>query len=84
MDEVRLEEKSGRFQASESYSPKNYDFRDLKLHSKIDTNQNWVLRKELCLNNVYTNLEKLINDSKAPNNLSLATFKPTSIDKLEI
>ena len=68
----------------ESYSPKNYDFRDLELSSWIDTKQNWAVRKSLCLKNVYTNLKELINDSKAPKNTSLATFKPSSISKLEI
>ncbi|MEC7755173.1 MULTISPECIES: hypothetical protein [Roseivirga] len=68
----------------ESYSPKNYDFRDLNLSSWIDTKQNWSLRKTLCLKNVYTNLKELINDSKAPKNKSLATFKPTTVIKLEI
>lgn len=68
----------------ESYSPKNYDFRDIELLDRIDTKQNWFLRKELCLKNVYTNLESLIGESKAPTNKSLATFKPSSIEGLEI
>jgi len=68
----------------ESYSPKSYDFKDIVLSDKIDTKGNWALRKDLCLKNVYTNLNTLINESKAPTNKSLATFKPNSIIKLEI
>lgn len=68
----------------ESFSPQHYDFRDLKLMGRIDTKHNWALRKELCLKDVYTNIETLIEASKAPLNKSLAVFKPTSIDSLEI
>lgn len=68
----------------ESYSPENYDFRDLKLFDKIDTTSNWALRKEICLKNVFTNLGELLELSKAPTNKSLATFKPTMIERLEI
>lgn len=68
----------------ESYSPKYYDFRDLVVHNRLDTQQNWLLRKEVCLKNVYTNLSKLIEQSKAPTNISLATFKPTQIVGFDI
>ncbi len=36
------------------------------------------------LQNVYTNLSQLIEESKAPTNVSLATFKPTEIIGFEI
>lgn len=68
----------------ESYSPRNYDFKDLKVLERIDTKNNWYLRKELCLKNVYTSLELLLEDSKDPNNISLVTFKPTTIQAFEI
>ncbi|QMU66015.1 MAG: hypothetical protein GKR88_18175 [Flavobacteriaceae bacterium] len=68
----------------ESFSPKNYDFRDLELLDRIDTKNNWAFRKEFCLKNVYTNFDKLIEESKAPTNKSLATFRPFSIERLEI
>ena len=68
----------------ESHSPKNYDFRDLELKGHLNTKGNWLQRKEHCLSNVYTNLTSLIEDSKAPSNKSLATFKPSSIIKFEI
>src|SRR5687767_12623090 len=50
---------------------------------RLDTANNWAARKQACLQNVYTNMEKLIEDSKAPKNVSLAVFKPASIIKLE-
>lgn len=81
--ELDLNQRTDDFRP-ESFSPKNYDFRDLKLLDKIDTSDNWAFRKELCLKNVFTNLDALIEQSKAPSNKSLATFKPTTIERLEI
>lgn len=63
----------------ESFSPKHYDFRDLEIGKRLDTESNWASRKEICLTNVYTNKAKLLKDSKAPTNVSLATFKPSKI-----
>ncbi len=68
----------------ESYSPKNYDFRDIRILEKIDTKGYWFKRKEICLQNIYTDFSQLIEESKSPNNKSLATFKPLEIIKLEI
>jgi len=68
----------------ESHSPQHYDFRDLVIHNRLDTEGNWFLRKENCLKTVYSNLTQLINDSKSPKNVSLATFKPSEIFGLEI
>jgi hypothetical protein len=68
----------------ESYSPAHYDFRDIVLGESINTESNWLRRKEYCLKNVYTNLHELIELSKEPINRSLACFKPTKIHKLEI
>lgn len=81
--ELDLDKRTDDFRP-ESFSPKNYNFKDLELSERINTKDNWALRKELCLKNIYTNLEQLIEDSKAPKNRSLATFKPTTIEKLEI
>ncbi|MCG2612675.1 hypothetical protein LZZ85_00225 [Terrimonas sp. NA20] len=65
----------------ESHSPKFYDFRDVIIHEpRVNTDGNWLLRKEYCLKNVYYNFATLIGDSKDPKNVSLATFKPASID----
>lgn len=70
----------------ESHSPKDYTFSDMVVHEHIAIKGNessrhkaWTLRKELCTQNVYYNLTKLISDSKAPQNVSLATFKPTKL-----
>ncbi|MDD2634796.1 MAG: hypothetical protein PHW82_04785 [Bacteroidales bacterium] len=63
----------------ESYSPINYDFQDIILGDKLNTKENWAYRKDICLNKVYTNKTKLIEDSKEPKNISLATFKPTKV-----
>lgn len=67
----------------ESFSPQHYDFSDLTLDNRLDTENNWQLRKDFCLQKVYTNLTQLIEDSKAPNNTSLASFKPTKITGFE-
>ncbi len=63
----------------ESYSPVKPDLSDLIVLKKVDTTDNWAEHKKFCLAEFYTNLTKLINDSKEPNNKSLATFKPARI-----
>lgn len=68
----------------ESYSPKDYEFKDLVIGNTIDAKSNWLVRKQYCLNKVYTNMNTLIEESKDPKNKSLATFKPTKIHKLII
>lgn len=68
----------------ESHSPINYNFKDIKLLSRLDTKGNWQERKKYCLNNIYSNLTKLIEDSKEPTNTSLATFKPKEIIAFEV
>lgn len=80
--EIDLKKRTDDFRP-ESHSPENYDFRDLKIHDRLDTQNNWDARKQVCLQNVYTNMERLIEDSKAPKNTSLAVFKPASIVSLE-
>lgn len=81
--EIDLKQRTDDFRP-ESYSPIHYDFSDIKILHKVDTKNNWSLRKEICLKNVFTNLSQLIDASKEPTNKSLAIFKPTSIEKLEI
>ena len=63
----------------ESHSPVDYEFKDLKILEHLEHKNFWAKRKEFCLKDVYTNLTQLIEDSKAPRNKSLATFKPTKI-----
>jgi hypothetical protein len=65
----------------ESYSPVDYSFKDLEVFDTLDTANFWKTRKEICLKNVYTNLETLIAESREPTNKSLATFKPKKILK---
>ncbi len=81
--ELDLEKRTDDFRP-ESYSPKDYGFKDLVLGETIGTENNWEARKSFCLQNVYTNLTQLIEDSRAPKNISLATFKPTKIKRLVI
>ncbi|TVQ76602.1 MAG: hypothetical protein EA358_08945 [Flavobacteriales bacterium] len=81
--ELELNKRTDDFRP-ESYSPANYDFNDLKIIDRIDTKGNWYLRKQFCLQDVYTNFEELISHSKDPDNKSLATFKPSKIERLEI
>jgi len=81
--ELDLKKRTDDFRP-ESHSPVDYSFKDVVVHGKIDTADNWRERKERCLVNVYQNLGQLIEDSKAPKNMSLASFKPTEILDFEI
>ncbi|SDF24663.1 hypothetical protein [Chitinophaga filiformis] len=80
--ELDLKKRTDDFRP-ESHSPVNYDFRDLIIGERLDTKNNWQARKDVCLRNVYTNMDILIDDSKSPKNVSLAVFKPASIVRLE-
>src|SRR5690606_31288943 len=60
------------------------DFRDIILHERIGTEGNWLKRKEICLQTVYTDLAQLIKEFAHPTNRSLATFKPKEIVGFEI
>lgn len=81
--ELELNKRTDDFRP-ESHSPKHYDFRDIIIHEpRLNTAGNWMKRKEYCLKNVYSNFAKLIEDSKAPKNVSLATFKPAAITGFE-
>ena len=68
----------------ESYRPKNVDMNDLKIIKKLDTRQRWYERKRACLRNVYTNMSSLIDESKHPSNVSLAAFRPSTINRLKV
>jgi len=76
--ELGLKKRTDDFRP-ESHSPLKYDFSDIEIFEKIETNRNWAERKKYCLSNVYDDLTELIEDSKAPKNVSLATFKPAKI-----
>lgn len=81
--EIDLKRRTDDFRP-ESHSPVDYTFSDIIIHGKIGTESNWLVRKQYCLANVYTNLSKLLEDSKAPQNVSLATFRPAKIIGFEI
>lgn len=81
--EVDLERRADDFR-TESHSPKNHDLTGLTIGEHLDTARTWAARKDLCLRNVYTSMTSLIEDSKAPKNTSLATFKPARIHGLVI
>lgn len=76
--ELDLKKRTDDFRP-ESHSPIHYDFKDIDVVGKIDTRNNWAERKKYCIANVYTSLSQLIEDSKAPANISLAAFKPAKI-----
>lgn len=63
----------------ESYRPFHHDLSDLRVVGFLDTKNYWEKRKRYCLQEVYTSLRKLWDDSKAPKNKSLATFKPSKV-----
>jgi hypothetical protein len=68
----------------ESHSPVNYDFKDISVSGKAGTEHNWSERKKYCLTRVYSDITKLIADSRDPLNISLATFKPSRILSFDI
>jgi len=66
----------------ESYSPADTSLSDMDIIESVGTSGKWRKRKELVLKNgpkVYTSMTELIEESKDPKNVSLATFKPTKI-----
>ncbi len=81
--ELDLKKRNDDFRP-ESHSPVDYTFSDIVVHGKIGTEGNWAERKQYCAANVYTNLASLIDASKEPTNVSLATFKPSKIIGFEI
>jgi len=81
--ELDLNDRTDDFRP-ESHSPVNYDFKDITIGETINTDGNWAVRKDYCLKKVYINKTQLLEDSKAPGNISLATFKPSKILGLEI
>jgi hypothetical protein len=63
----------------ESFRPKSIDT-EIKVVGHVSPDNNWRERKEIVLNNVYTNLEKLKKEAKDKKiKTSLAVFKPTKV-----
>lgn len=81
--ELELKKRTDDFRP-ESHSPESYGFDDMQVVDQLDTKRNWAERKKYCLQNVYDDMDALIEASKDPSNVSLATFKPTEIISLEI
>ena len=65
----------------ESYRPSKHNLSDRKIVGRIGTEQSWHERKNACLMRVHTNMTSLIAASNEPDNVSLATFRPTTIKK---
>lgn len=78
--ELEVKQRTDDFRP-ESHSPVNSNF---KIIDELDTSNYWEERKRICLKNIYTNKNKLIEDSKDPINKSLATFKPSKITGFEV
>jgi hypothetical protein len=74
--EININKRNDDFRP-ESHSPIDYNVKIIS--SPLGTKNYWKDRKNICLNNVYSNKTKLLEDSKKPKNLSLATFKPSKI-----
>jgi hypothetical protein len=70
----------------ESYSPLDTGLHDLEIIESLDTNNHWRARKLVVLDNgpkIYKSKAKLIKDSEAPDNISLALFKPERFTDFE-
>ena len=63
----------------ETYSPKSDVDQDLKILSKLGTENNWQLRKEIVLKDVFTSFNELIELSLGEEKISLETLKPKKI-----
>ncbi len=76
--EIDLERNTSDFRL-ESFKPKSLDT-DFKIVGQLNTDDSWRLRKEIVLQNVQTNLTKLIAEAKDETKYtSLAVFKPKKI-----
>ncbi|WP_374950253.1 hypothetical protein [Mucilaginibacter sp.] len=68
----------------ESHSPVRRDFSDVTILDSISTKgTGWSIRHSFVAANVYTDMSKLIEQSKKPTYKSLATFKPASFTGFE-
>ncbi|WP_290568102.1 hypothetical protein [Leeuwenhoekiella sp. UBA6783] len=68
----------------ESFRPYSLES-EIKILNRLDTSYNWHLRKQIVLQNVYTDLSKLISEAKNKKICtSLAVFKPTKIKDFKI
>lgn len=63
---------------NESYRPVDID-KDILLGAEVPPVHNWRLRKPYALNEVYTNMDDLIEEAKRPPFKSLAVVKPQEV-----
>jgi len=61
----------------ESYRPSDLN-KEIRILDKIDTKNDWSVRKEFTLKNVFTNMTDLIKNAKE-NGISLAVIKPKNV-----
>lgn len=63
----------------ESYRPADID-KEIRILGKVDTKNDWSVRKNIALKKIYTNLSELIDEAKSKDKgVSLAVVKPTEI-----
>lgn len=63
----------------ESYRPSDLN-KEIRILDKIDTKNDWSVRKEFTLKNVFTNMTDLIKNAKEKDNgISLAVIKPKNV-----
>lgn len=77
--EIDLKPRGKKDFRPESYSPVKPDLSDVKVLNFLEAKKYWTERKKYCLKNVFYSREELLKQSNAPQNLSLATFKPKRI-----
>ena len=76
--EIEIKRRRGDMRP-ESYSLVSNDFSKIKIFNRIGPGNVWRERKKYCISKIYNDIKILINDSKAPQNKSLAVFKPKEI-----
>jgi hypothetical protein len=81
---LNLERRIERDFRPESYKPQKGIQEEIEVLEKISTENKWKDRKSIILNEVYKSMDQLIEDSKSPNNKSLATLKPNKICNVKI
>lgn len=82
--QLNLERRVEKDFRPESYKPEKGIHEKIKVLKKIDTSNKWKERKDIILKIVYTSMDQLITESKAPTYKSLATLKPKEILDIKI
>jgi hypothetical protein len=82
--QLDLERRSEKDFRPESYRPLKGIHEEIKVIGKLGTDKYWEDRRSFVLKNVYSSMDDLIKDSRAPKNISLGVLKPRMIDKVII